>query len=79
METYNSANDYLGYSYFITGDCVKKATKHTIGFPTANLKIEENINIPQNGVYLVQAIINFNPFKHDEYRYKSYQEGKNSQ
>ncbi len=54
------ANDYLGYSYFITGTVVKgKQLGRTIGFPTANIKIEENYKlIPQNGVYLVQASIN---------------------
>jgi riboflavin kinase/FMN adenylyltransferase len=54
------ANDYLGYSYFITGTVVKgKQLGRTIGFPTANLKIEEKYKlIPQNGVYLVQTIIN---------------------
>lgn len=54
------ANDYLGYSYFITGTVITgKQLGRTIGFPTANIKIEENYKlIPQNGVYLVQASIN---------------------
>ncbi len=54
------ANDYLGYSYFISGTVITgKQLGRTIGFPTANIKIEENYKlIPQNGVYLVQASIN---------------------
>ncbi len=54
------ANDYLGYSYFITGTVITgKQLGRTIGFPTANIKIEEKYKlIPQNGVYLVQASIN---------------------
>ena len=53
------ANDYLGYNYFLTGNIVKgKQLGRTIGFPTANLKIEENCKlIPQNGVYIVKSII----------------------
>lgn len=54
------ANEYLGYNYFLTGVVVKgKQLGRTIGFPTANLKIEENYKlIPQNGVYIVKSIIN---------------------
>ena len=54
------ANDYLGYEYFLTGTVSKgKQLGRTIGFPTANLMIEENDKlIPQNGVYAVKSIIN---------------------
>lgn len=53
------ANDYLGYNYFLTGIVVQgKQLGRTIGFPTANFKIEENYKlIPPNGVYAVQSII----------------------
>lgn len=53
------ANDYLGYDYFLTGIITKgKQLGRTIGFPTANLKIEENYKlIPQNGAYVVQSTI----------------------
>ncbi len=56
----NLANDYLGYNYFLTGKVIKgKQLGRTIGFPTANLKIEENYKlIPRNGVYVIQSIIN---------------------
>ncbi|MEZ0006209.1 riboflavin kinase/FMN adenylyltransferase [Flavobacterium sp. 28YEA47A] len=51
------ANEYLGYNYFITGTVVKgRQLGRTIGFPTANLKIEEDYKlIPLNGVYIVKS------------------------
>jgi riboflavin kinase/FMN adenylyltransferase len=54
------ANEYLGYEYFLTGIIVKgKQLGRTLGFPTANLKIEEDYKlIPKNGVYIVKSIIN---------------------
>ena len=54
------ANDYLGYEYFVTGIVSKgKQLGRTIGFPTANLQIEENDKlIPQNGVYVIKSTIN---------------------
>ena len=54
------ANEYLGYDYLITGKIIEgKQLGRTVGFPTANLKIEENYKlIPQNGVYIVQSTIN---------------------
>lgn len=54
------ANQYLGYSYFLTG-VVKEGKKlgRTIGFPTANLKIEENYKlIPKQGVYIIESNLN---------------------
>ncbi|TDD99600.1 bifunctional riboflavin kinase/FAD synthetase [Flavobacterium cellulosilyticum] len=53
------ANKYLGYNYFLTGTVFKgKQLGRTIGFPTANLKIEENYKlIPQKGAYIVKSII----------------------
>ncbi len=54
------ANQYLNYSYFLTGVVRKgKQLGRTIGFPTANLKIEEQYKlIPQKGVYIVSCILN---------------------
>jgi riboflavin kinase / FMN adenylyltransferase len=54
------ANEYLGYDYMMTGTILEgKQLGRTIGFPTANLKIEENYKlIPRNGVYVVRSIIN---------------------
>lgn len=53
------ANDYLGYTYFLSGTVVKgRQLGRTIGFPTANLHIEEPYKlIPKNGVYVAQSII----------------------
>ena len=53
------AADYLGYNYSLTGIVSKgKQLGRTIGFPTANIKIEENYKlIPQNGVYVAKTII----------------------
>ena len=53
------ANTYLGYPYFLSG-IVKEGKQlgRTIGFPTANLIIEENYKlIPKNGVYIVKSIL----------------------
>ncbi len=53
------ANEYLGYNYSLTGIVSKgRQLGRTIGFPTANLKIEENFKlIPKNGVYIVKSVI----------------------
>jgi riboflavin kinase/FMN adenylyltransferase len=50
-----TANAYLGYRYMLSGKVVKgKGLGKNIGFPTANLHIEEPYKlIPQNGVYIV--------------------------
>lgn len=54
------ANEYLGYSYFLNGTIVKgKQLGRTIGFPTANIHIEEDYKlIPKIGVYVVRAVVN---------------------
>jgi riboflavin kinase / FMN adenylyltransferase len=54
------ANEFLGYNYFLSGT-VEKGNQNgrTIGFPTANIKIEEQYKlIPKNGVYIVESTIN---------------------
>ncbi|WKL46525.1 bifunctional riboflavin kinase/FAD synthetase [Flavobacterium pectinovorum] len=53
------ANEYLGYAYFLSGEVVKgKQLGRTIGFPTANIQIEEDYKkIPKNGVYIVKTFI----------------------
>ena len=56
------ANSYLGYPYFLSG-IVKEGKQlgRTIGFPTANLIIEENYKlIPKNGVYIVKSMLHDN-------------------
>ena len=54
-----SANNYLGYPFMISGLIVKgKGIGKTLEFPTANLHLKEDYKlIPKNGVYLVQSII----------------------
>jgi riboflavin kinase/FMN adenylyltransferase len=54
------ANSFLGYDYFISGTILKgKQLGRTIGFPTANLQIDEKFKlIPRNGVYVVKSTIN---------------------
>ncbi|EJG01577.1 bifunctional riboflavin kinase/FAD synthetase [Flavobacterium sp. F52] len=54
------ANEYLGYSYFLNGTIVKgKQLGRTIGFPTANIHIEEDYKlIPKIGVYVVRTVVN---------------------
>ena len=53
------ANEYLGYNYFFSGTVIHgKKLGRTIGFPTANLKIEESYKlIPAIGVYAVKCFI----------------------
>lgn len=54
------ANNYLGYPYAITGKVVKgQQLGRTIGYPTANILVKEDYKlIPQNGVYVVQSVLN---------------------
>ncbi len=53
------ANEFLGYDYFMSGTVLKgKQLGRTIGFPTANLQIDEKFKlIPRNGVYVVKSIL----------------------
>ncbi|WP_432672262.1 bifunctional riboflavin kinase/FAD synthetase [Flavobacterium sp. SM2513] len=53
------ANEYLGYNYFFSGTVIHgKKLGRTIGFPTANLKIEESYKlIPAIGVYAVKCFV----------------------
>lgn len=54
-----TANNYLGYSFMLTGTIVKgRAIGRTIDYPTANLAIKETYKlIPASGVYVVSAEI----------------------
>jgi riboflavin kinase/FMN adenylyltransferase len=53
------ANLYLSTPFTLSGNIVKgKQIGKTIGFPTANLKVEEDYKIiPKNGVYVVKTMI----------------------
>ncbi len=54
-----TANKYLGYNFSLTGTVVKgNRLGNTIGFPTANISIEEDYKlIPKTGVYVVMSVI----------------------
>ena len=55
----DTANNYLGYKYFFTGKVVEgNKLGRTIGYPTANLIIEDEEKlVPGNGVYAVTLTI----------------------
>lgn len=55
-----TANKYLDAAFCLTGTVVKgKQLGRTIGFPTANLVLEEDYKlIPKRGAYIVSTIIN---------------------
>ncbi|HBV98847.1 MAG: riboflavin biosynthesis protein RibF [Peptococcaceae bacterium BICA1-7] len=50
------ARKYLGYYTFIEGDVVAGDSRgRSLGFPTANLNLEEGLTVPANGVYAVKV------------------------
>lgn len=53
------ANQYLGYPYMLSGKVIHgKQLGRTIGFPTANILVENEFKlIPPHGVYIVQVTI----------------------
>ena len=53
------ANAALGYEYSLSGSVIKGDQRGSqIGFPTANMNVDNNIQIPKNGVYKVNVYIN---------------------
>jgi riboflavin kinase/FMN adenylyltransferase len=60
-----SANNLLGYPYFITGKVVGgNRIGNTIGFPTANIECPEGFKqIPSDGVYAVITDLRGKPYK----------------
>ena len=55
----SKASKYLGYNFSLCGSVVQgDRLGNTIGFPTANLKVDEAYKlIPKNGAYLVRSMI----------------------
>lgn len=55
-----TANDFLGYPFSLFGQVIKgDQLGRTMGFPTANLLIEENYKlIPGDGIYAVKVKVN---------------------
>lgn len=53
-----TANEFLGYNYFFEGSVIEgNKLGRTIGYPTANLRIEDAEKlVPGNGVYAVEVI-----------------------
>ena len=58
-----TANNYLGHAYFFEGKVVEgKKLGRTLGFPTANIEIDDAEKlIPANGVYAVEIQIEHSP------------------
>ncbi len=56
----DTANEFLGYPYFFSGKVIEGSKLgRTIGYPTANLQVEDEQKlIPSNGVYAVTVAIN---------------------
>ena len=53
------ANAALGYEYSLSGSVIKGDQRGSqIGFATANMNVDNNIQIPKNGVYKVNVYIN---------------------
>lgn len=54
------ANEFLGYDFYFSGMVVHgKKLGRKLGFPTANISIDEDYKmIPKNGVYIVESTIN---------------------
>lgn len=60
-----TANEFLGYSFFIKGTVVKgKQLGRTIGYPTANVHVEDADKlVPKIGVYAVKVIVSENTYR----------------
>ena len=53
--------EYLGHNYFLEGEVIKcKQLGRTIGFPTANIKIDNEMLIPKGGIYATKVYIDKN-------------------
>ncbi|GAB6109185.1 bifunctional riboflavin kinase/FAD synthetase [Fusibacter bizertensis] len=51
------ANFYLGRKHFVKGLVVRgKGVGHKLGFPTANLRIKDNISTIKSGVYITETL-----------------------
>lgn len=56
----DTANSYLQYPYFLTGEVVRGASRgRALGFPTANIEVAHPQKlIPKQGVYAVEVKVN---------------------
>ena len=54
----NAATDFLGHPHVFTGKVVPgRGLGHTIGIPTANLVLPEDVICPKHGVYACTAVV----------------------
>lgn len=54
----DKVRQYLGYNYQLEGRVIhSKKLGRTIGFPTANLEIDNNMVIPKNGIYATKVYV----------------------
>lgn len=52
------ANEMLGYNYSLSGEVIHgQKIGRTIGYPTANIKVEEDKLLPKKGAYVVEVWI----------------------
>lgn len=54
----DKVKDYLGYDYELSGEVIHaRKLGRTIGFPTANMQISEEVVIPKCGIYATRVYI----------------------
>lgn len=59
----NEIPEYLGKNYSIEGEIIHgKANGSKIGYPTANIKLKEDIIIPKKGIYATKVIFDENVY-----------------
>lgn len=59
----NKVKEYLGRNYQLEGEVIKcKQIGRTIGFPTANMKIEDEMLTPKCGIYATKVYIDGNAY-----------------
>lgn len=53
-----NANRFLGHEHIFTGTVISgRGLGHTIGIPTANLQIPQDLMLPKQGVYACKAVV----------------------
>ncbi len=59
----DKVNKYLGYNCEIKGNVIKcKQLGRKIGFPTANIEVNDDLLIPKNGIYATKVYIHDNVY-----------------
>lgn len=59
----SKVKEYLGYNYEIEGEVIhSRKIGRTIGFPTANININEDTLVPRRGIYATKVYVNNNIF-----------------